>query len=66
MSLRPLTDIEKEKANGSPWSTLSGIFFGMQGMLSYMAANQVSHPIHILETLSVWDGYTIQKNHFSV
>ncbi|CAI2384804.1 unnamed protein product [Moneuplotes crassus] len=42
MSVRPITDAEVARAYGQPWSTYTGIFFSMQGVLAYMNMNKIT------------------------
>mmetsp|Transcript_33931 Transcript_33931/g.39181 ORF Transcript_33931/g.39181 Transcript_33931/m.39181 type:complete len:105 (-) Transcript_33931:44-358(-) len=42
MSVRPLTHSEVQRAYGAPWTGIGGIFFGLQGLISYITWNKLN------------------------
>ena len=48
MSVRPITQSEELKAYGAPWKQLGGIFFGLQGLVTYIHWNKVHVGVNMI------------------
>ena len=48
MSVRPITQAEELKAYGSPWKQLGGLFFGLQGVITYLHWNKLHAGVNMI------------------